>query len=546
MKNPLAFMKQWIRRSFGPLDDFWYYPASTPAISGVNVSESTALQYSAVWACVRVISETIASLPLFVYQRLPGGGKDKSSNHALYRLLHLKPNPEMTAFQYREVAMAHVLLWGNHYGQITRSLAGPINAIWPLDPFRVTPKRNQLGKLEYHYQPQIGEKRIFRADEILHIPGLGFNGIIGYSVISKARDSIGLGMGLEEFQNRFLVNDGSPGGVLEHPGKLGDVAHKNLKTSWTETHGGLANRGKPAILEEGMKWHEVGMPLKDAQFIESRKFQVIEICRWFNIAPYKIQDFERSTFSNVEQASIDYVIHTIRPWLVRVEQAYQVKLFSEMEQETFFAEHLIDGLLRGDIQSRYGAYAVGRNWGWLNADEIRERENMNPLPDGKGKIYLQPLNMSEAGAIPQQVIPPQPADTFRRLLSDALTRAIKREMKGIREASKRKTMSVAWIEGFYLEFCDFLARTLFPVVQSYFETSQLNGQSEILTNIFLKRFCDNYTQEAKRELATAFRKSDESITDKIDEWILEKPQYKTDEGLRLLNSLIEEVKFNAS
>ncbi len=532
------------KRSYGPLDDFWYYPASNPAISGVNVNEATALQYSVVWACVRVISETIASLPLFVYQRLPGGGKEKALDHALYRLLHIKPNPEMTAFQYRETATAHVLSWGNHYGQIIKNGAQRIDSIWPLDPSRMTPKRNQKENLEYHYQPHIGEKRIFRSDEILHIPGLGFNGLIGYSVIALARDSIGLGMGLEEFQNRFLANDGSPGGVLEHPGKLGETAHKNLRASWTEAHGGLANRGKPAILEEGMKWASVGMPFKDAQFIESRKFQVVEICRWFNIAPYKVQDYDRSTFSNVEQASIDFVTHTIRPWLVRFEQAYQMKLFSEMEQETFFAEHLIDGLLRGDIQSRYAAYAIGRNWGWLNADGICERENMNPLPDGKGKIYLQPLNMVEAGAIPAQ---PQATETFKRIFSDALIRAIKRETKDIREAIKRKTISIAWVEGFYLEFCDFLARTLSPVVQSYFELSSLNGQSEVLTNVFLKRFCESYTQESKRELINTLRiKSDDGIHDKIDEWILEKPQYKTDEGLRLLNSLIEEVNFNAS
>jgi HK97 family phage portal protein len=532
------------RSNRDPLSDYWYYPFSSPAISGVEVNESTSLNYSVVWACRRVISETIASLPLFVYRRLPDSGKEKAPDHRLYDILHIQPNPEMTSMQYREVAVDHVLSWGNHYGQIIMSGGGWPQSIWPLDPSRMTVKRGYSGDLEYHYRQLEGGTKVFRADEILHVPGLGFNGIIGYSVIERAKNSIGLGMGLEEFQNRFLVNDGSPGGVLEHPNKLSTQAQDNLKKSWAEAHSGLPNKWKPAILEEGMKWHEVGIPLKDAQFLESRKFQVVEICRWFNIAPYKVQDFDRSTFSNVEQASIDFVVHTIRPWLVRFEQAYQVKLFSSREKNKYFAEHLVDGLLRGDIQSRYAAYAIGRNWGWLNADQICERENMNPLPDGKGKIYLQPLNMVEAGT---SLAPPQPTESFKRLLDDAMTRAVRRETRDIKEAVRKKALSIAWVEGFYMEFCSFLSRTLSPVVQSYFEISSLNGHSEMLSNVFLKRFCESYAQESKRELIGTLRiRSGEMILDKIDEWILEKSKFKTDEGLKLLSSLIEEVKFNAN
>lgn len=393
------------KRFYNAFDDYWYYPVSPPAISGVDVSETTALKLPSVWACVRVISETVASLPLLTFERRADGGKERAVKHPLYNLLHLRPNYEMTSFVFKELMMANLLLWGNFYAQIERARNNVIMGLWPLRPDRMQVYRSDSGSLYYVYTPvhkgEHGAREDFQSvtyspDDILHIPGLGFNGLVGYSVISMERDAVGLGMAAEEFANRFFGNDATPGMVLRHPQRLSGDAQKRLQSSWIEAHGGLENKWKPAILEEGMEIQTITMPLKDAQFMELRSFQLEEICRIFRVPPHLIQDLRRATYSNIEHQGIDFVVNTIRPWLVRIEQAIQTKLFAN---ETYFCEHLVDALLRGDIQSRYAAYAVGRQWGWLSADDVRSLENMNPLEEDQGKIYLVPLNMVPADKV---------------------------------------------------------------------------------------------------------------------------------------------------
>ncbi len=397
------------RSLYDATSDYWYYPVNKQTASGVNVDEYNALECGDVYKCVRVIAETIASLPLHVYKRLKEGGKERATEHLLYPILHFRPNTEMTKFSFWETALSHLLTWGNFYAEIESNIMGEILNLWPLRPDRMEVTRGQGSDLlQYEYRPTDGKAKItFSSDEIFHIPGLGFNGITGYSPITMAREAIGLGKAAEEFASRFFENDATPGGVLQHPGKLTKEGRDNLKSSWNERHQGVSRKFKFAVLEEGMTWKEISVPMKDVQFLELRKFQRTDICGIFRVPPHMIGDLERATFSNIEQQSIDFVVNTIRPWLVRIEQAILFKLFSERDQKKYFAEHTIEGLLRGDIASRYAAYSIGKQWGWLSSDDIREIENMNPLPDGQGKIYLIPMNMIDAKKINEK--PPQEA-----------------------------------------------------------------------------------------------------------------------------------------
>lgn len=366
--------------------------------SGRSVTPATAMQSTAVFACVRVLAETVASLPLHVYRRLPQGGKERATEHYLYPVLHDQPNPEMTSFELRETLMGHLCLWGNAYAEIVRDGGGRVRELWPLRPDKMTVKRED-GELRYYYQLPDGTIAALRQQQVMHIRGLGGDGVMGYSPIRLAREAIGLALATEEFGAGFFGQGAHPGGIIEYPGKLSDQAYERYKKSVQEAYGGLGKAHRLMVLEEGLKYTQVGIPPEDAQFLSTREFQVIEIARIFRVPPYLLQDFSRATFSNVEHTAISFVVHTVRPWLVRWEQAVKRDLIPPAEQREYFAEFLVDGLLRGDIQSRYNAYAVGRQNGWLSADDIRELENMNPLPDGQGKVYLVPLNMIPASSV---------------------------------------------------------------------------------------------------------------------------------------------------
>jgi HK97 family phage portal protein len=378
----------------------------------VIVNEHTALNLSAVWAAVTVISGTVASLPLLLYKRLPNGGKERFVDHPVYRMLHDEPNPEMTSMVFRETLQAHVLLWGNAYAEIQRDQAGRPVALWPLSPQQVEPFRDKETRvLRYRVTNETGRQVIVDAERILHVPGLGFDGIVGYSVVRKARESLGLALATETFGATFFGNGAWPGLVAQHPGKLSDPAAKRLKDSLNEALQGPTRAHNLIVTEEGIKVEKMGIPPDDAQFLETRKFQIVEIARWFNLPPHKLRDLERATFSNIEHQGIDFVVD-LRLWFVRWEQELNRKLIRPLERKIQFVEHLVDGLLRGDSASRVAIYASGRQWGWLSADDIRERENLNPLPDGQGQIYLIPQNMipaDQADALIDADPPPPPA-----------------------------------------------------------------------------------------------------------------------------------------
>ena len=361
------------------------------SMSGKSVTPSSAIQVSAVYACVRVIAETIASLPLHVYESSDAGSR-KANEHPLYRLLHDEPNTEMTSFIWREVMLSHLLLWGNSYCQILRSGRRKIVGLYPLLPDHMAVDRDSRGKLTYTYTTSEGRTVLLAPEDVLHIPGLGFDGVMGYSPIALEKAAIGLGIAAEEYGSKFFQNGARPSGILTHPNTVKDPA--SLRASWNAAYGGSGNASRVAVLEEGMTFVPLSMPNNEAQFLETRKFQVTEICRIFRVPPHMIGDLERATFSNIESQNISFAVHTIRPWLVRIEQAINKTLIPENEKDRYYAQFNIDGLMRGDYKSRMEGYAIARQNGWMSANDIRALENLNPISEEEGgNAYLVNGNM---------------------------------------------------------------------------------------------------------------------------------------------------------
>lgn len=376
--------------------------------SGRPVNERTAMQTTAVYACVRILAEAVASLPLHVYEYQDDGGKKLVHDHPLYYLLHDEPNPEMTSFVFRETLMSHLLIWGNAYAQIIRDGAGRVLGLYPLLPDKMEVQRDDKGNIYYVYSRNSDENPTFKeygniklkAEDVLHIPGLGFDGLIGYSPIAMAKNAVGMTLACEEYGASFFANGANPGGVLEHPGVLKDPS--KVRESWNSVYRGVSNAHKIAVLEEGMKYQQIGIPPEEAQFLETRKFQINEIARLYRIPPHMVGDLDKSSFSNIEQQSLEFVKYTLDPWVIRWEQSLQRSLLLPGEKGKYFIKLNVDGLLRGDYQSRMNGYALGRQNGWFSANDIREMENMNPIPDEEGgNLYLingAMTKLADAGA----------------------------------------------------------------------------------------------------------------------------------------------------
>lgn len=385
--------------------------------SGKPVNERTAMQTSAVYACVRILSESLAGLPLHVYKYLDGGGKELQSDHYLYPILHDNPNPEMTSFVFRETLMSHLLVWGNAYAQIIRDGRGRVLAMYPLLPNRMEVDRAPSGSLVYTYRlnnddPQYKNDTTLTLgpDDVLHIPGLGYDGLIGYSPIAMAKNAIGMALATEEYGATFFANGANPGGVLEHPGVIKDP--QKVKDSWNTAYQGGGKAHKVAVLEEGMSYKTIGIPPEQAQFLETRKFQLNEIARIFRVPPHMIGDLDKSSFSNIEQQSLEYVKYTLGPWVTRWEQAFQKSLILPSEKNSHFVKFNLDGLLRGDYAKRMNGYALARQNGWMSANDIREMENMNRIPaEEGGDLYLVNGNMTklaDAGAFAKKTQTEEP------------------------------------------------------------------------------------------------------------------------------------------
>ena len=393
------------------------------ADSGEKVDEKSAMQIATVYACVRLLAETVAGLPLHLFRQKNGDSeKERATDHPLYRILYRQPNPEMTSFSFRETMMTHLLLWGNAYSQIIRDGKNNVLALYPLLPDAVEVDRDEKGQIYYIYHaytdevPGDNNKDIyFRNDEIFHVPGLGFNGLVGFSPIAMMKNALGTTLAVEKYGSSFFRNGAQPSGVLEHPGVLKNP--EKIRENWTSVYGGANNAHKVAVLEEGMQYKAISLPPEDSQFLSTRQFGVNEICRIFRVPPHMVQDLEHATFSNIEHQSIDFVVHTLTPWLVRFEQAIVKDLLLPDEQDTLFPKFNVDGLLRGDYQSRMQGYATGISNGFLSPNDIRRLENMDLIPAEKGgdDYYLNSgyVKLEDAGK--QQITETEPGmDTNNR------------------------------------------------------------------------------------------------------------------------------------
>lgn len=367
--------------------------AGGASATGVSVTPESAMRLSAVYSCVRVIAEDIASLPLHVYRPLKRG-KEQAKDAVAYRVLHDAPNAMMTSFAWREMAMAHVLLWGRAYAEIEFNRRGDVIGLWPIAPWLVRPQLVP-GGMDLQYKVTLPNRGLTLPSwKVLDLPGLSFDGLNALSVIGAARNAVALGMAAEEFGGRFFGNSSRPAGYLKIPPgvKAGDA--KDVLKSWNDSNRGLDNAGRTAVLMAGAEWQQIGLTNDEAQFLETRKFQVTEIARMFRVPPHMIADLDRATFSNIEHQALQYVVHTLRPWLVRIEQELKRKLFADSDLTPEFS---VQGLLRGDIKARSDYYVKGRQWGWLSANDVRELENQNPIEGGD--TYLTPANMQDAADI---------------------------------------------------------------------------------------------------------------------------------------------------
>lgn len=550
-------------------------------VSTVPVSEETALTLSAVWNAVQLISGSVASLPLMFYKRTGDGDREVMRGHPLYALLHDAPNADMSAMDFRQTMQQHVLNWGNAFAEITRNGAGRVAELYPIHPSRVSLHRDGRGALYYEVtnSPEDRVTRL-RADQMLHIKGPSPDGLWGYSVIGKARESMGYTLRSEQYGSAFYANSSSPGSIVTHPGGLSTTAHARLLHDLEARHKGGPNSFRLALLEEGMKWEPWGIPPVDAQFLESRTFQVLEVCRWYNIQPHKLKEMTHATFTNIEHQALEFVQDTLLPWLVKTEQELNRKLIQPSERFIQYFEHNVEGLLRGDTESRYRAYATGINWGFLTPNVVARKENLPPLPeDQNGDAYLVPANMiarakllddptpppaaipappaqaeiveeedeeeveeveEEAAALPAPTVEtralveapaspesnghPDPRSRAhvitaqRALIADVVRRTLAREKDKARTAAThgRPERLRAWIGEFYPRHADYFSLQLRPVVQLHLALTASAEDPEART----RQLVEAHVAESKRQLYALAEQRVEDLQSAVEDLML--------------------------
>jgi len=501
--------------------------------AGVTVNERTAMETSSVFAAVTKLAKIIASLPILLYRRLDNGGKDRAVDHPLYKVLHLKPNGEQTAFAFIEMLAGHALLYGDAYAQIERTAGGRVTALWPLLAWKMRPFRKN-GQLIYEYTTEDERTVRFGRDKILHIPGFSFDGVSGIRPIKYMRDTLGVSIAVDQYGARFFANDSTPGGVLTTDQKISNDAYERMRSSWEKAHT-FTNRHRIAILEQGLKFQEMMLSPDKAQFLETRKHQVTESARIFDLPPHMIGDLERATFTNIEHQGIEFLTFDLQPTLVRWEQAITVQLIPDTEiDQGYFVQFLVDALLRADINTRYSAYRTAREIGVMSANEIRSRENMNPIEGGD--TYYIPLNWQDANnpvVLQEPDVEPESeeensravrfpvrvdreyetraallrsriAHSYRHVFKDAIDKVIKRERADIRKAideflvGRSSTEFEIWMRGYYQKLPEDIQRRVTPVYQSIIESIRSEIEDELRKPIdadmdkLLKAYVDAY------------------------------------------------------
>jgi len=448
--------------------------------SGVAITETSAMTVSAVYAAVRVIAETIAQLEWEVYERQDDSNIERY-DHPLRLLLDQEPNAEMTAFSWRVAMMTSFYLHGNMVAEIERNRGGRPVSLWWIHPARVAMKRDSTRRIYYEVTDEHGLNPVpLDPIDVYHVPLMAADGIVGKGLVQRARDSFGLTLGMEQYSGSSFANGARPGGILKHPGKLTTDARRNIRDEWDAMHRGADKAGRIAVLQEGMEFQAMQMSAVDAQLLEQRQFQISEVARWFNIPPHLLRDLSRATFGNIEHQSIEYKTYTIRPLAVAMQQEAHRKLFSQNEKPTYFTELDLDDLSLADLKSRYDAYAVARQNGWMSANEIRDREGMNPIPTDDGDAYLINGNMvplttaMQATPTPsvgqvsvaQAETPPAMGDALRGILENDLTRLLSKERNAASRAANKPGEFLGWLDTFYAEHSATLEQAIGPTVRA--------------------------------------------------------------------------------
>lgn len=517
-----------------------------PTHAGVDVTQQNALTYIPVFAAIRIISEAIGQLPLLIYYGSKGDlGNDVelAETHPAFDLLRESPNDEMTAATFKETMQAHVVSWGNGYARIKFDNGGRPRELWPLLPDRTRPERKN-GKLRYVTRGQDGEE-VYDADEILHIPGLGFDGLQGYSPIFLARQAIGLGLSIEQFDAKLFGQGAWMGGVLEHPGKLGDKAYEKLRASLTETHTGVANAFRPGILEEGMKWHQLSLPSDDALFLLARKFQVEDVARLYRIPPHMLGLLEKATLNNIEMMSMEFVRYSLGIWLKKWVEECNRKLFGFGQRGKYFCRWYLDHYQQGDAKSRFEVYTNGLNNGVYSVNEVRRKEGLNPIKEGDQ--HLQPLNMVALGTKPKDE--PQPgadkpgmgndgtkansdesstggasrqvvSKAQARLFAEAAERTVKRTAKAITDikATDRKAFEIA-LDKTLAEHCVRLQAATHAPAQATAEVAGLPVDNALTDSI--KGWAIQHVVQVRRSMLSAFDKHE--VANALEQWAIHAP-----------------------
>lgn len=455
------------RRSVSVVPASLWRSLDTPTAAGVSVTADSALTFSAVFAAHKILAESVAMLPLFMLKRT-SRGKEPAPEHPLYPILHDVANKEMDAYLVRETLTAHLAGWGRAHAKIDYDTRGRITSYWPIHPARVEVRRDDAKQIVFVVTLPDGQTRTYQRWEMLHLRGMSPDGISAYSPIKLARQGIGLAIAAEAYGASFFGNGAAPQGVLLHPSRLDDDVSTRIRDSWNQAHQGIGNANKIALLEEGMSYEKIGIPPDDAQFLQTRQFQVEEIARWYRIpAPMLAMTEKAMTYASVEAFGIQFVVYTLYPWLVRWEKAISAQLLLERERKDYFAEHLMTALLRGDTNSRYQAYATGRQWGWMSVNDIRALENMNSIEGGD--VYLTPLNMT-SGSSSARV-----QKSYLPVFADAVMRILRREINDVRAAVQKILVKrgveefIDWLGGFYAEHRDFIVRNLTSPAMSFAE-----------------------------------------------------------------------------
>lgn len=432
--------------------------------AGQNVSEGSALALPAVYACVRILAEAVAQLPLVLY-RQSGRKREPATDHPLYRIVHTMPNEEHTSFIWRELTMGHLAAWGNSFSLIYRNKGRRIAELWPLRPDSVQVRR--VGSAKRFDVNLNGTTMQFGTDEVLHIPGIGYDGLVGWSPIRTHREAIGWGLATQDFSARFFGNGAQPQGVLTHPGLVNDP--EKLRKEWYARNS-AENKMGVAVLQQGMKYEQIGINPDDAQFVATRALQIADICRIFNVPPPMVQDYGRATWNNSEHADLSFVKHTLVPWLTRIEGVLNTSLLSPIEQQSMFFKFKVQGLLRGDSAGRSAFYQSGVTNGWLTRNEVRELEDLDPI-DGLDEPLTpvsaaQPMNEPK----PPATEPPAPkepdgddADRNLPIALAAAERVLSKELSELRRLRDAKPDHAAWLDAvndFYRDHRNYLVQSL--------------------------------------------------------------------------------------